>query len=52
MTYDKARQVLGFTAPRSVEELAKLAATYQDSLAPGAPLRFHTACAVLIKAGA
>ena len=50
MTYSRASEILGLTTPKSVRAQAELARGILRSLTPGAPLRYHVACDVLIKA--
>jgi hypothetical protein len=50
MTYSRACEILGFTAPKSFEANAMLAQSRLRSHTPQTPLRFSVACQVLIEA--
>jgi len=49
MTTDTARELLGFTTPRSPADLARLAKSCLRTMTANAPLRFKVACSVLIR---
>ena len=50
MTVEQARELLGFTTPKSAVEQAKLASGKLKRFNSKTPLRFKVACTVLIRA--